>query len=161
MACQALENQGRIEARCVKAEQQLNAVYTSRSWRITRPLRYMGEKARWIRQGGIAWLTFAPRSRPRRTLHRFMLYIAGCILARPLLERVVCKIITPFPRVKSRLLAIGDEYISSKSPDCASSRHKMCASENTPELSGSLSPRALRIYHALKTAFEQQRKDRN
>lgn len=45
---------------------ELQAVYASRSWRITAPLRFINRLACWVVNGARAWLTLKPDSRPRR-----------------------------------------------------------------------------------------------
>ena len=48
------QNEARIaqnEARATRAEMELHALYTSRSWRLTKPLRYFAEVARRMRNG--------------------------------------------------------------------------------------------------------------
>lgn len=46
------------------------AMYASRSWRVTAPLRGASIAARWFVRGSWAWLTLRPGSRPHRVTAR-------------------------------------------------------------------------------------------
>jgi O-antigen chain-terminating methyltransferase len=142
------------EARAGQAEAALTAIYKSRSWRITAPLRWAGNVTRWFVRGSIAWLTFAPGSRPRRILRRALISIKCGIYDRPLLKAVVARLLSPFPQLEMRLRSMGNA-ISTGGPFITNSRE-----EGTEGLEY-LSPRARKIYFDLKTAVEQRQKEQH
>jgi FkbM family methyltransferase len=53
----------------------LAAVYGSKSFRITAPLRNASRAARWFMRGSIPWLTLRPGSRPRRVTRRLRMML--------------------------------------------------------------------------------------
>jgi glycosyltransferase involved in cell wall biosynthesis/SAM-dependent methyltransferase len=69
---------------------ELQAVYASRSWRTTAPLRFTIRSARWFVNGAWAWLTLKPGSRPRRIAKIIIRRGIAAIEARPgLKQRIV------------------------------------------------------------------------
>jgi O-antigen chain-terminating methyltransferase len=52
-------------------------VINSRSWKLTYPLRFIGKTVKWFIRGSIAWLTFSPTSRPRRTIKNLGVIFLG------------------------------------------------------------------------------------
>ena len=101
------ELNGRIEEEISVYRQELHAVYSSSSWRLTAPLRYMAESVRWFIRGSIAWLSFAPGSRPHRFLRKVFLAIKRNIQAHPRLKALVLKMLIPFPNIEKRLKSLG------------------------------------------------------
>lgn len=98
------------EARAQQAEaassqhlMQLNALYASISWRITAPLRQVGQAARWFICGSKAWLTFAPGSRPRRVLRNGLIWGVDKVRSKPVLKAWALKALSKFPRLQQRL----------------------------------------------------------
>ena len=140
------------EAGAGQAQTTLSAIYTSRSWRITAPLRWAGNVARWFVRGSIAWLTFAPGSRPRRILRRVLISIKSGISHRPLLKAVVARLLSLFPQIDQRLRLIGNPRFS-KHLDTSFS------TEEGIEEINNLTPRARQIYLDLKASIEQRRKE--
>jgi FkbM family methyltransferase len=140
------------ETRAGLAEAALAAIYSSRSWRITAPLRWAGNVARWFVRGSIAWLTFAPGSRPRRILRRMLISIKSGISHRPLLKAVAVRLLSLFPQIDQRLRSIGNPRFS-KHLDTSFS------TEDGIEAINYLTPRARQIYLDLKASIRQPRKE--
>jgi O-antigen chain-terminating methyltransferase len=140
------------EARAGQAEAALVAFYNSRSWRITAPLRWAGNVARWFVCGSVAWLTFAPGSRPRRILRHVLISIKSGISDRPLLKAAAARLLSPFPQLDARLRLMGNT-ISFGNPTINNPR------EESTEGLEHLSPRARKIYIDLKAAVEQRQKE--
>lgn len=69
----------------VALEQQIHALRSSRSWRMTRPIRGVGYAARWFSAGTMAWIAFKPGSRPRRILRAATISLSQHALRRPVL----------------------------------------------------------------------------
>jgi O-antigen chain-terminating methyltransferase len=140
------------EAQAGRAESALAAIYNSRSWRITAPLRWAGNVARWFMRGSIAWLTFAPGSRPRRILRRMLISIKSGISSRPLLKAMAARVLSPFPQLDARLRSMGNATYSG-SPSIINPRVQGI------EGLEHLSPNARKIYFDLKAAVEQRQKE--
>jgi FkbM family methyltransferase len=115
---------------------QIQAIYASRSWRITAPLRLVGKAARWFVRGCIAWLTFAPMSRPHRIAKSLLVALKNSVSIHP----------------ASKLVALR------KRADVKSQDGTIIAGRiEGPE---QLSARARQIYHELKAAIEKNKKER-
>ncbi len=140
------------EVRAGQAQSALAAIYNSRSWRITAPLRWAGNIARWFVRGSIAWLTFAPGSRPRRILRRMLISIQSGLYDRPLLKAVVARMLSLFPQIDQRLRLIGNPRFSEHLDTSFST-------EDGIEDINNLTPRARQIYLDLKASIEQRRKE--
>ena len=134
----------------------LEAVYASRSWRLTSPLRQAGRFARWFRCGAAAWLTFAPQSRPRRTLRLFLMHLKLYISLRPGLKAAVAKGLAPFPQLKQRLHKIGLEPIDATADPYENMMDGGHAF--TRELE-TLSPYAQKIYRDIDSSMKQNQKE--
>lgn len=135
------------ESRAQQAKTDLHAVYHSRSWRITRPLRWTSMVGQWFVRGGIAWLTFAPMSRPWRVTRQASLHLKLYVAARPRLKALAFRCLAPFPGLKARLKAMGGSFpLSVPQPFHANELDQ-------------LSPSARQIYLNLKAAIEQRRKE--
>jgi O-antigen chain-terminating methyltransferase len=148
IARQAMDAAHQAEAVAHRAEEQLMAIYNSRSWRITQPLRAGADAARWFKRGTIAWLTFAPQSRPRRSLRLALMHLKLYVSRRPRLKRTISKCLQPFPRLHERLRKVG----ATQAQPVGQSNH-----EGTEHLT----PHARRIYHDLKAAIEQRQREQN
>jgi O-antigen chain-terminating methyltransferase len=142
----------------------VNAVYASRSWRITAPLRWVGKSARWFVRGSIAWLTFAPMSRPRRVLRKAVIHLKLYVSARPRLKAIALRWLSPSPALKERLRKVGSQpqpeprtSTIQQTTECAAQAEATTTVEGLEQLS----PRARRIYNDLKTAIVQRHKENN
>jgi FkbM family methyltransferase len=136
------------EAAAQHVSQALNAIYASRSWRITAPLRWMGKFARWFVRGSIAWLTFAPMSRPRLFVRKSVIPIKKFFYFHPRLKTLALRLLALFPGLKARL----------KMVDSQPRPESYTLTIEGPE---QLSPRARQIYNDLKAAIKQRRKEQS
>ena len=55
-----------VVARNTALQGQLSAINRSSSWRLTAPLRLVGQTWRWLHVGAVSWVTLKPGSRPHR-----------------------------------------------------------------------------------------------
>lgn len=129
-----------------QAEASMSAVCNSHSWRMTRPLRLLGKAVRWFVRGSMAWLTFAPMSRPRRALKSLLISLKNKSNAHPELKALTLRLLSRFPVLKARLINMGNQQGVTSIASCV----------KRPE---QLSPRARQVYCDFKTAIEQQQKD--
>jgi O-antigen chain-terminating methyltransferase len=142
-----------VEEKARQAGDQLKAVLGSRSWRMTEPLRLVGKVLRWLVRGSVAWLTFAPTSRPRRAARQAAIDLKMFFYMHPRLKRCALQCLTPFPGLKARLKRVGS--LPSEILESSINRgESLCVGGL-----GHLSPRARRIYHDLKSAIEQHQKE--
>jgi len=136
---------GEAETRARQAEMGLQAVYNSRSWKLTRPLRLAGEAARRFVQGSLAWLTFAPMSRPRRMARQLVITFKQYVVNHPRLKSIALSFLSSFPALKARLKRMGTVHVTPM--------HSFTA--HGPE---QLAPRARQIYRDLKSAIEKHQR---
>jgi O-antigen chain-terminating methyltransferase len=131
---------------------ELRAVYASRSWRLSAPLRSLGASARWFRQGAKAWLSLAPASRPQRLL----LSLHRRLQEHPALKALLLRILAHFPAVKRRLASLtgpapeAEGFCNPVSPDLAS------GAESEPD-AVRFSLTARKIYRNLKEAMARRK----
>ena len=147
---QAMERAAQAEAIAQQAENAVNAIYASRSWRITAPLRSAGKVARWFVRGSVAWLTFAPQSRPRRVIRQTVIHLARFVSTRPRLKVLVLRWLAQFPGLQAQMKRVGSQP------------QPQSHSESQPlpiKLLQKLSPRSRQIYNDLNAAIEQSRKE--
>ena len=85
------------------AEETLNAMYASKSWRITVPFRAVSRGLHWFRDGVTAWLAFRPGSRPRRIARAFLSHALLWVRMRPRVAKFAMRVIQKFPRLERRL----------------------------------------------------------
>ena len=131
------------ESKAQDVQIALEAIYQSRSWRITKPLRFIGNCCDLV-----AWLTFSSGSRSRRVLSFVFRKLKVYISSRPRLKRVVLKIIKLLPfSLFSRLTNFDnpiEPYIN----------------EETVVNFSECDPRVHQIYHDLKVSVELDKQRR-
>ncbi len=119
---------------------QYHAVMNSNSWKITRPLRFISKVAMWFMRGTATWVTFAPNSRPRRTIKKLIIYTKDRLNEHPKAKYFIKLLLMRFPKLKDRLINIG--------------RSDEISLHNTPPV---LSPKAKRIYDELKAMLNNKK----
>ena len=155
IALNANQRAQQAEAAAQRAEQILHAIYTSRSWRITAPLRLVGKSFRWFVRGSIAWLTFAPMSRPQRFAKAFLIILKNKVSAHPALKMFSLRIMSRFPRLKARLKKISNPCKTDAKAQNVTSTHEHMGIEKTDQLSA----RAKKLYFDLKKAVGKNGKE--
>jgi len=160
-----------IENRAIEAENRAielstlyNSILNSRSWKITYPLRLLGRFARWFKTGTIAWVTFAPGSRPRRVTRKLIIRAKGYLNKRRKLKSFVKICLKPFPGLQERLKRVGNtnNYVTYNSESSSEINYVTYNSESSSEIQYlNLSPTAKKIYNDLKKAVEERKKDEN
>jgi O-antigen chain-terminating methyltransferase len=139
------------ENRAIELSTLYNSILNSRSWKITYPLRLLGRFARWFKTGTIAWVTFAPGSRPRRVTRKLIIRAKEYLNKRRKLKSFVKICLKPFPGLQERLKRVGN-----------TNNYVTYNSESSSEIQYlNLSPTAKKIYDDLKKAVEERRKDEN
>lgn len=95
-------------ARCAEldaaaAQQLAQSIYASRSWRLTRPLRWLGDAARSLRQGrrNPAW-----QGRLKQIVRGSMRSAWSEIKRHPRLHRMALRILDGSPRIKERIKTV-------------------------------------------------------
>ncbi len=135
---------------------ELQSVYQSKSWKITNPLRKLAKFIRWFKNGSIAWLTFAPQSRPRRIARKLLIKAKDYVLKKPKLKAKIKLALKPFPSLLIRLKRIGYSNIDNTE---VKSKELQSVYQDKDELSkeevSDLSPRVQKIYLDLKNAVEE------
>jgi FkbM family methyltransferase len=142
-AQQANERSQQAEAQVQQATSSLQAVYNSRSWQITAPLRAIGN------------IVKAMRPIPARILYKIKSSAKSClahtrlyVIARPKLKRIALTMLRRLPGVNERLrTAVTTNTISTSS---------------TPTLANDLdqlTPHARQIFFDLKSAIENRQKE--
>lgn len=91
----------------VALHHELHALYQSRSWRLTRPLRevkhWLSPKLHWFKQGAMAWLTLSPHSRPYRLMRKTIWGAVDFVRARPRLKSSLVNLLEKMPWLRNRL----------------------------------------------------------
>jgi SAM-dependent methyltransferase len=151
-AQQAETRAQQAEIRAEHADTTLAAIYHSHSWRLTAPLRWAGDAARWFIRGSIAWITLSPGSRPKRYLRSGIISIKSKIAPRPFLKAMAVRLLSPFPRIKARLRLI-------QNPHHTIPQDTLNLMEGSVEGLDHLSPRARKTYSDLKSAIAQRQKE--
>ena len=139
------------ETRAANTKIELQSIYTSRSWRFSRPLRLAKKYA----------INFPQLSkRPARWL---VLRIMPFALQSAVLRKPIVRILNLFPGLKRRLknLALAKGLLPPEAQV-----HAVFPQPGDPYLQGNsdlctLPPRARQIYAQLQNAFEHARKDQN
>lgn len=117
---------------------QLKAIYASKSWRITAPLRWAGSAMR-------GFTTSAMRLHAKVFLQRAAHFVGR----HPRLKNAALKILNRFPRVKSRLFHV-----------ITGIKIQSVRLQNVPIEVANLSPRARQIHADLKAAIKRRQKER-
>jgi SAM-dependent methyltransferase len=127
-----------------------NGLLNSKSWKITYPLRLLGRFARWFKTGTIAWITFAPKSRPRRVTIKTITKTKEYLDKNPKLKSLVKFCLKPFPGLQDRLKEAGED------------NKTISYDDNSTQIENSnLSSTARKIYNDLKKAIEERKKYEN
>jgi hypothetical protein len=139
------------EARALQAEITLQAVCASTSWRLTQPLRFLGNL--------FYWLIRMIRSIPGRIKQNFNLRVRSIlhwgicfVQARPAVSSWILYWLQKVPRLKARLRNLAMAANSSSYLDRVSTSFM-------PENMAHFSPRVKKNYHDLKNAVEQHKKE--
>jgi FkbM family methyltransferase len=144
---------------------ELQGLYTSKSWRITWPLRKSMQAIKWMATVSMPRVRWAVRL-PNRTANMLMVWTMRTTLSNLRLKSVALRVLARYPGVKHRLrlaaLRVGLMQEWSADPTLIKSTHRndliggnrVLAREF--EIPESLSPRAAHIYSALKRAIESQ-----
>lgn len=117
------------------------------SWLTAKPLRLTGNIGRWLVRGSVAWLTFAPGSRPRRVSRRTLRWALNKVSANQRLNALARKWVNRFPRLKQRLKNLA---------------HSQFATPGQPMrdiATANLTPRARQIYMDLNAAIEKKHQE--
>ena len=145
-----------IENKIDFISKELQSVYQSKSWKITNPFRRLAKFIRWFKNGSIAWLTFAPQSRPRRIARKLLIKAKDYIFKKPKLKAKIKLALKPFPSLLIRLKRIGYSNIDNTE---VKSKELQSVYQDKDELSkeeiSDLSPRVQKIYLDLKNAVEE------
>jgi hypothetical protein len=137
-----------IEDRVIELSTLYNSILNSRLCKITYSLKLLGRFARWFKTGTIAWVTFAPGSRPRRVARKLIIRAKEYINKRRKLKSFVKICLKPFPGLQERLKRVGNtnNYVTYHSKSSSKIQHS------------DLSPTAKKIYNGLKKAIEERKK---
>ena len=128
------------EARANEVISKLDAVYQSRSWRITRPLRELARLTRIVRE--------STKQKIKRLITSLLGTLIHFVVARPRLKRIALKSVRQFPRLEALLVRL---WIPQREYNYSDSS-QFCGPE-------ALTPRARQIYAQLKAAIEQKQKE--
>jgi len=126
---------------------ELDYIYNSKSWKITLPFRLLLKGKRWFLKSSIAFLTFAPENKSKQVLESLIIQLKRKVKDQTRTKIVILRVLTPFPRLKARLISMGHSQVSIKEPDITLFRSETDAPKD-------LSPRARKIYTNLIRAVE-------
>jgi len=125
-----------------------NGLLNSKSWKITYPLRLLGRFARWFKTGTIAWITFAPKSRPRRVTIKTITKTKEYLDKNPKLKSLVKFCLKPFSGLQDRLKRVGN-----------TNNYIIFNNESSSEIQYLyLSPTAKKIHNELKKSHWREEK---
>ncbi|MEA4873654.1 MAG: class I SAM-dependent methyltransferase [Synergistaceae bacterium] len=121
------------------SESALNAIYTSRSWKMTAPYRAIGNFLRGTKQ------------KIKNTLKPYTAKCITFIKARPMLKKHTVATLNHFPKIETRLRSFYDGYYIRNNIKCSSS-------VNTKDTSSlPLTPEAVKIYIKLNRGFKNKK----
>ena len=125
-----------------------NGLLNSKSWKITYPLRLLGRFARWFKTGTIAWITLAPKSRPRRVTIKTITKTKEYLDKNPKLKSLVKFCLKPFSGLQDRLKRVGN-----------TNNYIIFNNESSSEIQYLyLSPTAKKIHNELKKSHWREEK---
>lgn len=142
----------RCESRAVMAETELASVYGSRSWRVTRPLRWAAFQFALLRQHG-----FVARMKAlaNKLLAPALLFMVSLISSRPRLRKFCIRVAQKlglYSRVRN--LYHGSSFFRTDSKKTGAFDDLRTSSESLDQLS----PQARRTYFRLRSAIDKQRR---
>lgn len=105
-------NQKHAEQVAQQAFSQLEAVYSSSSWRLTAPMRLFANFYRHCKQGAVAWLLLKPNTRPRRALALLLTSMREQLVRAPRLKKLILSLPKPLLRWLNSLSQPGLELIT-------------------------------------------------
>jgi O-antigen chain-terminating methyltransferase len=137
-----------IEAKAQQAEARLRAIYASRSWRVTKPMRLLSRVLRRMRDGARAVPRIA-KYRLASLVRSVLVRAIRHVLDRPALKARALAWGRRFPRLEARLrrMVLGPAV-----------RSMIMSRTAVPAEVSRLTIRARRIYTNLKAAIEQRKK---
>jgi len=103
---QAVENRDVLLQQQQAYQDQLQALYASRSWRLTAPLRAAGPLVHWLEQGNGGWLICSPMNHCRQVMHRVLVQLKRFLSTHPRLKSFAVQRLAAFPGLKARLMLI-------------------------------------------------------
>ncbi|MBF0528324.1 MAG: FkbM family methyltransferase [Deltaproteobacteria bacterium] len=139
------------EAKALQALSELQGVYASLSWRITRPLRALARAARRMKASFFSTLIAFKRV-VKKILKPILARVIGFILAHPMLNKCSSVFIHIFPMIEARL-----RRFNFAAPSTITNSLKY----RGPTEFTQLSPSARRIHADLKAAVKQHDKERH
>lgn len=145
-----------------RLERELHAVYNSKSWKVTRPLRklvfFYNQLFTLIRRFTL-WVI----SIPRRIVHRFFVWIISFLINHPRIKSRAIFLLGKFPKIHRKLFqSTAFSNLISASRASSQSKYATNLSKNTTIDSRTeylnLTSSAQRIYSDLKIAIAQHKK---
>ena len=139
---------------------ELKAVYASRSWQITWPLRKLLDAIKWTFKMPIFLVMWIGRL-PARLASWIVAKAMAFAIKRDNLRLTLLGQVNKYPRLKARLYALGQErglFNQYAAPFERTNQLQQDQADHTVNLEH-LSPRAGKIYHDLKKAIEQRHKE--
>lgn len=151
---QAIANAEQSEAALLQALSQLGAVYASRSWRITKPLRTINQLL-----AGLCpifgRLQTAVKLKIKQTIKPFIALGIRCVNNQPALRNRLKLVIARFPKLHQRL-----QHIAKITSSLNNTNFLPQMPKNIPAKFQNMTPHAQKIYADLKTAIQQHQKRR-
>lgn len=146
-----------FKSRAEEAEQKLAAIYHSRSWRLTAPLRWVIKNSRSFSRNIVTWRTISfPFSFNHRKIHERLkhkariglLHLRNWVFLRPRVKKYILSILQYFPRIKTRLkhLHQSNQFYTENCPSLAHTHIKL----------QHLSAHGQKIYANLRTEMEKK-----
>jgi len=138
-AASAEERAACAETKAAFTEAALNAIYTSRSWKMTAPYRAIGNFLRGTEQ------------KIKNTLKPYTAQCITFIKARPMLKKYIVATLNHFPKIETRLRSFYDGYY-------IQNNIKSSSSVNTKDSNSlPLTPEAVKVYIKLNQGFKKKK----